>query len=209
MSYDLSGILLNISVLIFAIVVHEVAHGYVAYRLGDPTAHRSNRLSLNPLDHVDPMGSIIVPLFLVLTNSSVMLGWAKPVPIDPRYFRHPRRDEVLVSLAGVTANLILAAIAGLFFRALAPAPNSTLDVFLILACRTNVALAVFNLMPIPPLDGSHIVAALLPPRAAESFQRISRAGIILIYLLLFVGALNKVMVPVMRSLERLFLGGGA
>ena len=208
MSFDLSGILLNLSVLIFAIVVHEVAHGYVAYRLGDPTAHRSNRLSLNPLDHVDPMGSIILPLILVLTHSPVMLGWAKPVPIDPRYFRHPRRDEVLVSLAGVTANLILAGLAGLSFRALAPAPDSTLGQFLVVACLTNVGLAVFNLMPIPPLDGSHVVAAFLPPGAAERFQRLSGMGFILIYLLLFVGALNLVMMPVMKVLVTLFLGVG-
>ncbi|MEI6971047.1 MAG: site-2 protease family protein [bacterium] len=189
-------ILMGLMILAFSVIVHEVAHGYVAYRLGDPTAHLSNRLSLNPLNHIDPVGSIILPLLLVLSQSPVFLAWAKPVPVDPRYFRNPRRDDLLVSIAGVVSNMILAVMAAALFRLLEPGQNDALSSFLWLFCAINVGLAVFNMVPVPPLDGSHVLAAILPASAARAYSQFSGFGFIIIIALMGLGVMSHVVGPI-------------
>lgn len=196
MDLDPVAIAMGLSVLAFSVIVHEIAHGYVAYRLGDPTALRANRLSFNPINHIDLVGSILLPLLLVLTKNPVYLAWAKPVPINPGYFRHPRRDDFLVSIAGVTSNMILAVAAAVIFRMMAKVDNDALATFLFLFCRINVGLAVFNMVPLPPLDGSHVVAALLSPEAARAYGRLSEFGLIVLLVLLGTGVLGMIIGPI-------------
>lgn len=179
--------------LIMAIVFHEVAHGYVARRLGDPTASELGRLTLNPLRHVDPVGTVILPGMLALAHMPVF-GWAKPVPVVPRRLRNPRRDMMLVALAGPGSNLILAALGalalGLLVRLADPAQPGPVIRFIALNLANflsvNVFLALFNLLPIPPFDGSHVVEGLLPRPAAAAYARVRRTGFVLVLLLLVV-----------------------
>jgi Zn-dependent protease len=184
--------------LFFSVVVHELAHGWVALRLGDPTARDAGRLTLNPIPHVDLVGSIIVPVASLLLTGRVFIAWAKPVPINPGYFRSPRRDSALVSGAGPLSNFVMAfllaagtAAVELGRRTIGP-PEGTLGAqvaeFLLQMCYggmyVNVALAVFNLMPVPPLDGSHLLAAVLPRRAAEAYVRMGFVGLLAFIVLL-------------------------
>jgi Zn-dependent protease len=178
--------------LVIAIVFHEVAHGLVARRLGDPTAEEQGRLSLNPIRHVDPFGTIILPLLLALSHAPVF-GWARPVPVDFRRLRHPRRDMVLVALAGPGMNLLLALIgtailaatlslsAGAEDGAAAMVAANAFNFVLI-----NIFLAVFNLLPVPPFDGGHVVEGLLPPRLALGFRKIGRYSLLVLMVLLLV-----------------------
>ncbi|MEI6219655.1 MAG: site-2 protease family protein [bacterium] len=202
------SIVMGLCILLFSVIVHEVAHGYVAYRLGDPTAQMANRLSFNPLNHIDPVGSIILPLLLIWQESPIFLAWAKPVPVDRGYFRHPRRDDLLVSVAGVTANMVMALAAAVAFRMFGQLHNSALDLFLYLFCSINVGLAVFNMVPVPPLDGSHVLAALLPPEAARAYEQFSQFGFIIIVALMWMGALNLVINPIMEWTKWLLLYAG-
>ena len=180
--------------LIFAIVFHEVAHGYVAGLLGDPTASERRRLTLNPLRHVDLVGTIILPGMLALAKAPVF-GWAKPVPVDPRRLRNPRRDMMLVAAAGPGANLVMglvgAVLLGLLARLypgeMAPPPAAAfvaLNLFNFILI--NIFLALFNLMPIPPFDGSHIAEGLLPGPLAAVYGRLRRFGFTLVLILLIV-----------------------
>ena len=187
-------ILLTILVAVVpAVVLHECAHGWVANLLGDPTAKDAGRLTLNPLKHVDPVGTIIIPGILFLLyftgiNKTLMLfGWAKPVPVDFRKFKNPRRDMVWVALAGPMVNIILAyTIAQVMTFALPAA----LKAVLFHAVLINLALAVFNLMPIPPLDGGRIVTGLLPAPLSREFAKLETIGFILVLILLNLGLLN-------------------
>ena len=176
--------------LIFAIVCHEVAHGWVAWQLGDPTAASRGRLTLNPLKHVDPIGTIIVPGMLALAHAPVF-GWAKPVPVDKWRFANPRRGMLIVGAAGPAMNMVLAALAavglGLVARfagtqpvGLAEFTDDNLFQFL----RINLSLALFNLLPLPPFDGSHIVEGLLPTALADAYARLRRYGMLLAILLI-------------------------
>ena len=179
-----------IPALIVAIVFHEVAHGWVARALGDPTAHERRRLSLNPLRHVDPMGTIVVPGMVALASLPVF-GWAKPVPVDQRRLNNPRYGMMVVAAAGPVSNLLLAAVGaivlGLIARWSGAGPVAE---FLALMFQgfifINISLALFNLLPIPPLDGSHIVEGLLPLRAARAYAKLRRFGFALLLLLLVV-----------------------
>lgn len=176
-------------VLLFSVVMHECAHGYVASRCGDDTARYAGRITLNPIPHIDPFGSILLPLLLILTKSPLYIAWAKPVPVNPRNFRNPRRDDIMVSLAGPAANFLLA----LFFTLLAiigqvamrsfpflPQVPHALIILSQYGILINLLLAIFNLIPIPPLDGSHILRGLLPYRAAIEFDRIGRYGFVIL-----------------------------
>jgi Zn-dependent protease len=200
----LSGI--KLAALAFSIIVHEVAHGYAAYRLGDPTAKYSNRLTLNPLAHVDLVGSVLLPLILLVTHSPVLFGWAKPVPFNPYYFRDPKRGIMIVGAAGPLSNFALALVSGLLFQVAVPYAEVA-GWFLAYFCVTNVVLGVFNLVPIPPLDGSRVVYGILPERWLQYYMRLEQYGFIIVFVLLWGGALDRLIYPVAGFMLRLFLGG--
>jgi Zn-dependent protease len=174
-------------VIIFpAIVLHEISHGYVAYRLGDPTAKRAGRLTLNPLAHVDPIGTVALPIvMLVLSGGSYFFGWAKPVPIEPRNFRDERTGMLLTGIAGPAMNVVLALVAGLMSRAFpaavfAPGQFTSIGSVLEFFCYANLVLAFFNLIPIPPLDGSRVVQWFLPDTARNTYSSIARYGFVIL-----------------------------
>lgn len=198
--------LMAFAAFIFSIVLHEVAHGYAAYRLGDPTAKMSNRITLNPIAHIDLVGSIILPLVLVFSHSPVVLGWAKPVPFNPYYFRDPKKGVMIVGAAGPLTNLALALISAVLFRLVAPFGGAAITMFLAYFCVTNVALGVFNLVPVPPLDGSRVLYGLLRGEWLERYMRIERYGFIIVFALLWLGVLDLVIGPISHTLLRLLLG---
>ena len=193
--------------LVFAIVFHEVAHGWVANRLGDPTAKMMGRLTLNPLSHIDLIGTIIMPILLyVVTSGQFVFGYAKPVPINPNYFKDPKKHMALSSLAGPGINIAMALTFAIVLRGLVildgsmPEPAWTwfavpLALMLQIGIEINVLLAVLNIIPIPPLDGSRILYWLLPPRAGQAYYRLERYGFILLLLLMTTGILWKIMGP--------------
>ena len=168
--------------LIIGVIIHEVAHGWVAHKLGDPTARLAGRLSLNPLKHIDPFGSIVLPLFLLLSGSGFVFGWAKPVPIDERYFKQPRRDNLLVSGAGIAANIFLAGLCGTAIRLLGHfelnAFTALIASFFFILMLVNLILAAFNLLPIPPLDGSKLFLGWIEKPWAQEYIHSPRAALI-------------------------------
>jgi Zn-dependent protease len=204
--------LLSISLLavpvLLAVTVHEVAHGWVAYRLGDPTAKLAGRLTLNPLKHLDPVGT----LAFIITR---MVGWAKPVPINPANLRRPRQDMVWVAAAGPAANVLLAVGFALLYhlagRLLAGVAPEAIVVPLLLIAQTgvyvNVGLAIFNILPVPPLDGGNIALGLLPRDLAIRYDRLRPYGFLLLLVLIFTGAVAKVVFPVIHVLAALLLLG--
>ncbi|MEX1026793.1 MAG: site-2 protease family protein [Candidatus Paceibacterota bacterium] len=176
-----------IAILIMSVVIHEVAHGYAAYMQGDPTAKYQGRLTLNPLPHLDMIGSIIVPLLFFLTPGNLMLGWAKPVPYNPFNFRNQRWGELIVAIVGPAVNIVIALIFGLFLRFAIPAgivPTAAVSIisFIVLI---NLVLALFNMVPIPPLDGSKVLFALLPQRYIRIRHTLEQYGFILVLLFVF------------------------
>lgn len=175
----------SLIVLIFSIVIHEVSHGSMANYLGDPTAKHAGRLTLNPLKHLDPVGSVLVPLFLILLRSPFLIGWARPVPINPYNFKNPRWDSAKVAVAGPSANLSVALVFGLVIR-FAPLPISLLTIFGLIVIL-NLLLAVFNLIPVPPLDGSHVLFTLLPESAWKFKAALSQYGLFVLLFFLFFG----------------------
>ncbi|HHE76378.1 MAG TPA: site-2 protease family protein [Candidatus Parcubacteria bacterium] len=175
-----------IIVLLFSIIIHELAHGGMAYYLGDPTAKYSGRLTLNPLKHLDPVGSIILPLILIIIKSPILFGWAKPVPINPYNFRDQKYGTLKVSLAGPGANLIIALFFGLMLRFIYPvAFLSDFAQMLSYIVYINILLAVFNLIPIPPLDGSHILFTFLPESMNEVKVFLQQFGFIILLFVIF------------------------
>lgn len=192
--------------LLFAITLHEVAHGWVASWCGDQTARLSGRLSLNPLHHIDMVGTVIVPL-LTLVTAGMVFGWAKPVPIDPRNMRKPRRDEALVALAGPLSNFIMAfcwgglAALGLYFEGLQFTwVGIPLTLMGIAGVSVNIWLMVLNLIPLPPLDGARIVMSLLPPRLAYRFSAIEPYSFLILILLLVTNVLGRMLAPIVYLL---------
>lgn len=166
---DIVSAVFLVAVIIFSAIIHEVMHGYAADRLGDPTARYAGRLTLNPIPHIDPIGSILLPLVLVLSGSPIFFGWAKPVPYNPYNLRPGRFSEAIVAGAGPASNLIIAAVFGILVRVLGP--NSLLAEFFFLIVVVNVMLCIFNLIPIPPLDGSKVLEALLPRSLQYGYTR--------------------------------------
>ena len=180
-----------IAVLIPSIILHEVAHGWVAKRYGDDTARRLGRLTLNPVSHIDPVGSVLLPTFLALAGQNVF-GWAKPVPVNPAAFRRPREHMAIVSLAGPATNLAIAFVVGRLGPfidvggAVRITASGLLPRLLGALLVVNASLAVFNMLPIPPLDGSRLVPLILPESARILFDKISQYGFLILFLLLFV-----------------------
>jgi Zn-dependent protease len=195
--------------LLFALTFHEFAHGFIAYRLGDPTARDAGRLTLNPLKHLDPLGTIA--FFFI------KFGWAKPVPVNPSYFQNPKKDMLWVALAGPVTNLALAVVSAILTKATwalasilpyssaAEAILVPLNSMLIASVWINLVLCIFNFLPIPPLDGSRILMGLLPNNLALSYMRLERFGFIIILVLAFSGILSKVIVPIISFANSLLL----
>lgn len=200
--------------LLLGVVCHEVAHGYVAYLQGDRTARDAGRLTLNPIKHLDPLGSLV--FVLTSLSGAFVIGWAKPVPVNPIHFRNIRQGMALVSVAGPMTNLVLAMLFALLWHALIPALQGSSG-FMLHNVLTplhqiaeagvivNTILAVFNLLPIPPLDGSKIVSAMLPPSLASSYLRFDRYGFIILLVLLFTGALSYILLPPLKAVYRILL----
>ena len=193
----LQNILFVAPVLLFSVIAHEYAHGYAALRQGDTTARDLGRLTWNPIRHIDPFLTIAMPLMMgLLSNWRFMLGAAKPVPVDPRNYRNYRRGDIIVSLAGVVTNLLIAvaataliAVFGFVGRSVPMASDTMaiLQVMMIYGVLINLMLIAFNLIPIPPLDGSHVVKHLLPPALSIRYQQLARFGFVILILLLSVG----------------------
>ncbi|OGQ51769.1 MAG: peptidase [Deltaproteobacteria bacterium RIFCSPLOWO2_02_56_12] len=203
-----------------AIVFHEVAHGWVAYRFGDPTAARMGRLTLNPISHIDLFGTIILPLLLIVARSPFLFGYAKPVPVNFYNLNHPKRDMIWVALAGPLTNILLALGSVLilkFLRALEFSPDSSYAPYLLAVLNPvylmaknsvviNVVLAVFNAFPIPPLDGGRVLVGVLPEPQSSALARVEPYGFLIILVLLMSHAMDAVMGPAVYFLLRLFDG---
>ena len=216
-NFNLNLFIIQIVTLLFAVTVHEVAHGYVASKMGDNTARLAGRLTLNPLKHLDFIGSFLLPAILALSRSPIIFGYAKPVPVNFAKLRDYRKGVLYVASAGVLANLVLAVIAGVLFQ-IASNFKSLLymSIFrpffvdflniLFYSVVINTVLAIFNLIPIPPLDGSRILAMVLPPPIREQFERIERFGIILIFILLMTNSMGKIISFFITPLLSFLLG---
>ena len=212
---DIRLILVQAFAIFFAITVHEAAHAWTANRLGDPTAAALGRASLNPLVHIDLFGTIIFPLLLIIFRQPVF-GWAKPVPYNPHNLRNPRKGGLWISFAGPIANIATAAASVLIFRVLKlfgaritdmsalSRPLEGLGIILLFMALINISLAVFNLIPIPPLDGSGILAGLLSERGAAQYERLRPYGFLILIALMYTRALTLVFAPVQNLVFRLF-----
>ena len=202
---DFAGIFIGFIVLLFSLTVHEMAHAWTADRLGDPTARLLGRVSLNPIVHADPIGTVVFPL-LSLATGAMLIGWAKPVPVNLRYLHHPRRDYMMVAAAGPVSNLILAVFAAILLAIVPVSPqtlgesNVSVPIATLLTrlVNLNVLLAVFNMLPIPPLDGGNVLAGLLPPNFAELFNKIRPYGFVLLYALILSNGFSYIVIPPAR-----------
>lgn len=176
---------ISLAILVYSAILHEIAHGYVAYRLGDPTAKLSGRLTLNPIPHIDPWMSIALPLLLIISGSPVIFGAAKPVPIDPFNLHDGKKDLALVSLAGPLTNVAIALIAVTLYKIGHPFLPPIILGVLFQIVALNILLAIFNLLPIPPLDGSKVLAQFLPDKEAATYLSLSSIGFLIIFVLLW------------------------
>ena len=208
MDINLAQIFIAFVVLLFSLTVHEMAHAWTADRLGDPTARLLGRVSLNPMVHADLIGTIVFPL-LAMVSGVPLIGWAKPVPVNPRQLRQPRRDYVLVAAAGPASNLAMAVTAATVLRLLPVSPvtigepnvSAPIAALLSQALRLNVLLAVFNMIPIPPLDGGNVLSGLLPARVAFRFNAILRPyGFLILYALMLTRGFEYLVIPPSRLL---------
>lgn len=195
---------------LFAIVFHEVAHGWVANKLGDPTARMLGRLTLNPIKHVDPIGTLLVPAVLLIMHSPFLFGWAKPVPVTPQNFAKPRTGMAWVAAAGPASNLLMAIIwvaIAWFAAALVPKAPWLMPFYYMgqFGVVANVVLGVLNLFPLPPLDGSRVLTGLLPPEGARIMYRIEPYGLFIVAILMMTGVLNVILGPLMDGLINLLL----
>ncbi len=225
MEFDITKLIFMIPALLLAVIVHELGHGIVAYRLGDPTPKLAGRLTFNPIPHIDPFGSIILPAILIIFNSPILFGWAKPVPINPFNFKKLgyRKGMAVTSLAGVSMNLLFAFIFGFLFQILSnqgvlssiasvfgtgfiKSVIMPLLIFFQYSVSINVILAIFNLLPIPPLDGWRFLTTMLPVQLEQKLEPVEQYGMIILIVLLMVGVLNYILIPPYIFLTRLLLG---
>lgn len=212
MNETIQSIVVLLPTVLLAVTVHEVAHGWMADRLGDGTARLQGRLTLNPLKHMDLMGTLV----FFLTQ---MIGWAKPVPINPYNFRNPRRDMVWVAMAGPVANFLLASAAAILYHMLGGTPSwqgmghggsfsfarEPLWLMSNLTVRINIGLAIFNAIPVPPLDGSRVLAGILPSYLAAGYARMERYGMVIIILLVLTGMIDRFIFPIIHTLTEVLL----
>jgi Zn-dependent protease len=203
-------LLLSLAVLVLSLSFHEAAHAWTADRLGDPTARQLGRLTLNPLAHIDWIGTVLFPL-LALYTGLPLIGWAKPVPVSTRQLRHPRRDFAVVALAGPVSNLVLALAAAVlllpleYAPAIGPLGDSPVVILLTTAIYLNVLLAVFNLIPVPPLDGGNVLAGIVPEAAAAIIDRLRPYGMLILYGLLLSGVIGSLVLPIQHAILRWLL----
>ncbi len=196
-------------VLLFSVMIHEISHGFAALKLGDTTAKDAGRLTLNPLKHLDPFGSIILPIMLsIISGGTFVLGWAKPVPYNPYNLKNPRAGAAIIGVVGPASNLLLAIIFGLILRLLFPLINipiiSSLIILLNFVVYINVLLAIFNLVPLPPLDGSNILFALIPARWHKLQEFLTRYGFWLLIMFVFFGF--QLILPIIGTIFHLLTG---
>jgi Zn-dependent protease len=203
---NLAQVFIAFVVLLFSLTIHEMAHAWTADRLGDPTARMLGRVSLNPMVHADPIGTILFPLIALIGNAP-LIGWAKPVPVNTRQLGNPRRDYIIVAAAGPASNLVIAIAAASALAVLPISPHTLADAvnvsvpaatILSQLVRLNVLLAVFNMIPIPPLDGGNVLAGLLPAQLSSVFNRIRPYGFLLLYALILTGGFDAIVVPPYR-----------
>jgi Zn-dependent protease len=201
LNIDPLAAVIGFGVLLLSLTIHEAAHAWTADRLGDPTARMLGRVSLNPLVHMDPIGTLLLPLIAAFSHLP-LIGWAKPVPVATRNLRHPRRDFMLVAAAGPISNLLQAVVAAVLLRV---SPVSPVTGVLYLAVEINLLLAFFNLIPVPPLDGGNVMLGLLPPRAAAAYTQVRQYGFIVLYALLLTGIAGDLIMPPTMFLSRMLL----
>jgi Zn-dependent protease len=186
------GTILAVGLVIYSIILHEIAHGYAALKFGDETALRNNRLTLNPLEHIDPVGTIVFPILQLLLVGRVLIGWAKPVPVNPYNLEPRTAGEIVVAVAGVFVNFLIA----LLMAVILGFVRGPIEDVLATVLFSNIALMVFNLLPIPPLDGSHVFEKLLPPDLRAAYRQIGFYGIFILLLLSRAGALRAITGPI-------------
>lgn len=203
----LVGLLILIPVLLVSMMFHELAHGYVAYKLGDPTAKRAGRLSLNPLKHLDPLGTsmFFITYLLSTTMGGLVFGWAKPVPVSPYYFKSRQRGMALVGLVGPVTNFALAIAFVLGLNALKVDANGLVFRMFFMAFQVNVVLGIFNLIPVPPLDGSRVIGAFMPAKTYQKWAALDRYGMFFAIMVLFIVVYSGILKWAVTGLADVFL----
>jgi len=206
---DLVAGALSFGIVLISLTIHEAAHAWTADRLGDPTARVLGRVSLNPLVHIDWLGTVLLPILAAISHLPI-IGWAKPVPVNMRNLRDPRRDFMFVAAAGPISNLLQAVVAAALFRLLPESVRSGdgsgfAGFILLAAVQINLLLAFFNLIPVPPLDGGNVLLGLLPPDMAVVYARLRQYGVIVLYALLLSGIASRLIIPPVLFLERILL----
>jgi Zn-dependent protease len=207
LNIDPLAVVVGFGVLLLSLTIHEAAHALTADRLGDPTARSLGRVSLNPLVHIDLLGTVVLPLLAILTHLPI-IGWAKPVPVNGRNLRHPQRDFAIIAAAGPISNLLQAFVASLLVHLLGAdqySASTPLQYALLVAVQVNLLLAFFNLIPVPPLDGGNVLLGLLPPQLAYKYAQLRQYGFLILYVLMLSGIAGALIIPPTQLMMRLLL----